>query len=320
MNSEVRLSTASLIARLASSPPRYGEEEGGTVGLRLEILGEAVQADACALVWISLRDETVTLLGGRGLRDPSSVPGWVQPSGYLARAASECRHIQHVFSTQPPPGDPFLSAEGTEQLLLACMEGAGVLAIRRTDTPFSTAEISRFAAVSYVLNMEMIRGLTHGGGKGSGARDPVTGLGLFPEFHRTLGRELSRNRRKTGRVTAGILSLEPGEGQGPGEEDVVFVAGVLARQLRDFDTIVRYSGRELAFILPDLGGEEAARVVDRVLKEIISEKEGTLPSIHIGFSSYPDDATTVERIIETAEAAVNLAREKGTYAVSRWND
>ena len=61
-------------------------------------------------------------------------------------------------------------------------------------------------------------------------------------------------------------------------------------------------------------------VMDRVLKVIIEGKEKILPAIRIGFSSYPEDATTVERLIETAEAAVNLARDKGRFAVSRWKD
>jgi diguanylate cyclase (GGDEF)-like protein len=121
-------------------------------------------------------------------------------------------------------------------------------------------------------------------------------------------------------VTVAILSLDPGDGGAPGEGEVEFAARVLKEELRNFDTITRYSRRELAFILPDLGGDEALKVMERVLGAITSERPQDLPAIHVGFSSYPENATTVERLIETAEAAVNLARDKGPSSISRWKE
>jgi len=266
----------------------------------------------------------VTVLVGAGMHTASESSRTKQHSVFLTQLASGCGDHQTVFSPETIPEDPFLAAEGAHRLLLSCTGlGAGqvgTLAIRRGGEDFTPLEISRFGAISYVLNLEMRCRLILEDNTRFGTRDPVTGLGLFPQFHLTLGRELSRNRRKAGQVTAGIVSLEPGDGQDPEEEDVVFVAEALAEQFRDFDTIVRYSRRELALILPDIGGEEAFGVVDRVLKAIIPGGERTLPPIHIGISSYPEDASTVERLIETAEAAVNLAREKGPFAISRWKD
>ena len=323
MASEHFPSLTSLVNRLASSP-FPGDGKKVVPGLQLEVLGEAVNADAFALLKVSVHEEMVTVLEGAGLHTSPEGSRTRQHSVFLTRLASGCGDHQFVFSPESIPEDSFLAAEETRRLLLACTGfGAcqvGTLAIRRGGEGFSPLEINRFGAIAYVLNLEASWRLILEENTRFGVRDPVTGLGLFPQFHLTLGKELSRNRRKVGKVTAGILSMEPEDGQDPEEEDVLFVAEALVEQFRDFDTIVRYSRRELAFILPDIGGEEAYGAVERVLKAIIPGGERALPAIHIGFSSYPEDASTVERLIEKAEAAVNLAREKGPFAISRWKD
>ena len=62
------------------------------------------------------------------------------------------------------------------------------------------------------------------------------------------------------------------------------------------------------------------RVVQRVLGEIISSLGGAekTPDIYVGLSCYPEDGSTVERLIEMAEAAMNKAVEESTPGVYRW--
>jgi GGDEF domain-containing protein len=323
MNSDASPSLESLVNRLMTSP--FENEEGQDArGSRLEVLAECIEADAFALLRIRAEEESVVLLEETGMRTSPDKSPVKHRSVFLTQLASEGGNRHAVFSPELGPEDPFLTGEGAVGVILSCVDSVagkvGTIAVRRGGKDFSPSEISRFGALAYVINLETKLRLVLEEKSGLPGCDPATGLGLFPDFYRTLGMELSRNRRKAGEVTAGILNLEPVEGRIPEEGDVAAVAGILGEQLRDFDTVFRYSSRELGFILPDIGGEEAFGVVERVFGKIMSVVEKEFYEVFIGYSSYPEDASTIERLIETAEAAVNLAREKGSFSISRWKD
>jgi len=155
----------------------------------------------------------------------------------------------------------------------------------------------------------------------SRSTDELTGLGLFSDFQNTMTKELSRARRGGRAVTMGIMAVVPQEGASK-DEALLNVTRTFQDQLRDFDTLTRYGSLEFALILPDLKSAEGVRVVDRVLKEMVSSlgDEGSEPDIYVGLSCYPDDSATVERLIEMAEAEMNRARDGARPGVYRWEE
>lgn len=321
-----RSSLVVLINRLTSIP-FSGDEEA--MQARLEILDAAVEADTLVLFRMPVGEGVVRVLAEKGLTVPVErfSEGIVSPR--IAGLISNCRDTQVVSAKGPFTGDPFLVDAGAKWLLMACAkagpEYVATIALRHREKAFVKREWDRFSAVAQVLNLQMYCLLADEEAARLRINDPVTGLGRFPVFHQTLGKELSRARRRSGKVSVGILALSAGgytvpEEGVPGNETILFVAEVLKSQMRNFDTIVRYSPHEFALILPDIGGPEVLKVMDRVLGVIKSEAGEVCPQVHIGLSCYPEDASTVERLIETAEAAVNLAREKGQSAVSRWKE
>jgi diguanylate cyclase (GGDEF)-like protein len=119
----------------------------------------------------------------------------------------------------------------------------------------------------------------------------------------------------------GIMSIDAAYSQK--EKDAVLnIASAFGKQLRNFDTLDRYGSCELAFILPELKSSESVRVLERVVRETVSSlgTQGDVPDIYIGLSCYPEDAATVERLIEMAEAAMNRAVEASTSGVFRWTE
>ena len=94
----------------------------------------------------------------------------------------------------------------------------------------------------------------------------------------------------------------------------------MVKQLRNFDTVIRYSSAEFALILPDIGGGNAEKVMSRVVDVVRSSNGREAVSLYAGLSCYPEDGSTAERLIETAEAALNKAVEERSMKVTRWKE
>lgn len=317
-----RTSLSRLINRILDLPLC---EDGRTMEDRLKILAETVNADAFAMLQIHPGKGDARILGGSGLQTP--VDKWQMQieTPFLAEQTANFPDVPALAVVDSFADDPFLDGEGVRSLLFkpavvgeVCL---ATIALRRKKRPFTVSEIERFATVSGVINMSEL--LCHLPGEQDTLRgtDKLTGLGLFTDLHETMVKELSRARRGGGTVTMGILSVVP-RGSVSADDALLDVTRTFLDQLRNFDTLVRYSSMELAFILPDLRSAEGVRVVDRVMGEIVSSLggEGSAPDIYVGLSCYPEDGATVERLIEMAEAAMNQAHEESRPGVYRWEE
>jgi diguanylate cyclase (GGDEF)-like protein len=314
---------ATLITRLITLRP-CGKVE--VVAGFLDILDQAVSADAFTLLRVDAGNGSVQILGGRGLLTPED--RWSQhlEAPQVAKQAANFPDMPAIATVGSFACDPLLAEEQARSL---AMSSAGIgekylmtLAIRREEKPFSDQEIQWFAAVAGVINLvECCRHLEQDR-ENRQERDTLTGLGLFSAFHEGLVKELSRARRGTGSVTIGILSMENAENVTPPDDEIVVVAEVLKEQLRNFDTLTRYSSTEFSVILPDLEVVEGVKVMERVQGEIeVALVPFTEPPwTCIGLAGYPDDAASMERLIEMAEAAANGAREAGGSTVRRWKE
>jgi diguanylate cyclase (GGDEF)-like protein len=317
-----RTSISRLINRLMAQLPCEG---GAAMEGHFKILGETVDADAFAILQIHPGKGDARILGGSGLRTPIDKWQMQLETPYLAEQSANFSDVPALAVEGSFADDPFLGGEGVRSLLFKpvvvgemCL---ATIALRRDKRTFKKNEIERFAAVSGVINMLGL--FSHFLEEHDALRstDKLTGLGLFSEFHETMVKELSRARRGGGTVTMGILSVVP-QGSVSTDNALLDVTRTFQGQLRNFDTLVRYGSMELAFILPDLRSAEGLRVVDRVMREIVSSLggEGKAPNIYVGLSCYPEDSATVERLIEMAEAAMNQAHEESRPGVYRWEE
>jgi diguanylate cyclase (GGDEF)-like protein len=87
-------------------------------------------------------------------------------------------------------------------------------------------------------------------------------------------------------------------------------AAIFKRQLRDYDLVVRNGGDEFVIALPGTPPSDAARTADRIRKEIAAYAKQTIGKncaqlgVSVGVASYPDDATTPESLLASADAAM----------------
>lgn len=99
--------------------------------------------------------------------------------------------------------------------------------------------------------------------------------------------------------------------------DVVLgsIGEVLKKNVREQDVVARYGGEEFAVILPDVSGEEAFNIGNRLrdaVENTYFDGEENQPNgkitISVGVSSYPLKAKTKKELINTADDALYRAK------------
>jgi diguanylate cyclase (GGDEF)-like protein len=99
------------------------------------------------------------------------------------------------------------------------------------------------------------------------------------------------------------------------------LAAILKQDVvRDTDMAARYGGEEFAVILEGTDTEGAAKLADRIRKDlekaVFRTELGKLRvTISMGVSTYPDHAVSKEDLIERADIALYAAKEGGRNQV-----
>ncbi|NLI91262.1 MAG: GGDEF domain-containing protein [Peptococcaceae bacterium] len=93
------------------------------------------------------------------------------------------------------------------------------------------------------------------------------------------------------------------------------VANIAKQNIRGFDLLGRYGGDEFLIILPGTTVADALYVAERFRKKVSSESE---ISVSVGVAAFPEDGTTVQKLIETADAGLYESKRLGKNAVSHF--
>ena len=106
-----------------------------------------------------------------------------------------------------------------------------------------------------------------------------------------------------------------------GDEVLRQVSQLLKSSIRKADIICRYGGEEITIILPHTSNENAYILANKLCKIIgehkfvVSKNLTVNVTISLGVSSYPDSATDVAKLIETADKIMYNAKETGRNKV-----
>ncbi|MDP3703395.1 MAG: GGDEF domain-containing protein [Candidatus Omnitrophota bacterium] len=161
--------------------------------------------------------------------------------------------------------------------------------------------------------------------------DSLTGLSVRGYFMDRAREELSRSKRHTLFCTLLMTDLdrfkEKNDTFGHLVGDVVLkdVAQLLKRNLREVDLIARYGGEEFILLLIETDIEQAMPIAQRLkqlveLHPIRAYDELLTQTISIGLAAYPNDAHTLEALIERADQALYAAKHAGRNRVFRWDE
>jgi len=111
-------------------------------------------------------------------------------------------------------------------------------------------------------------------------------------------------------------------GHPAGDEALRTVARFIAEDRRAVDVVARYGGEEFAILLHDVAKPAAVEVAEKIRERIsaatiagASAQPLGKMTVSIGVALCPDDATTAEGLLESADVALYRAKKGGRDTV-----
>ncbi len=162
--------------------------------------------------------------------------------------------------------------------------------------------------------------------------DPLTGLLNRRYFQERLTEEIERSRRHKAPVSLVIMDIDDFKtfndtyGHPGGDEILKIFTRNLRNSIRTIDVAARWGGEEFTIILPQTGKEEAAILAERVRREVEREEEfgvkfGARPfTVSMGVAAYPEDASTLDDLIASADRALYAAKGSGKNRVRTFGE
>jgi diguanylate cyclase (GGDEF)-like protein len=158
-------------------------------------------------------------------------------------------------------------------------------------------------------------------------QDPLTGLSNQRYLIDTLQREIHRASRNKSSVSLMLLDLDDFTafnrrlGNEQGDRMLQAVAGVLQASFRGSDVCSRMHGQRFGVLLPDAALEDARRRAGELLALIASLRVAGHADIQpkvsacAGIAAFPAHADTPAALLDGAEAALHLAKQRGPGSV-----
>ena len=154
-------------------------------------------------------------------------------------------------------------------------------------------------------------------------RDPLTGLCQRDLFHELAEHQLEVIRREHGSLAVLALDVDNMKavndhfGHAAGDKVLKEIASMLGLELRGIDISARFGGDEFVALLPGVDGVQAEQVASRLLGTINHSSElqqwhaiASL-SLSIGLAVYPENGSTLQELLDTADAALLQAKAQG---------
>jgi diguanylate cyclase (GGDEF)-like protein len=163
-------------------------------------------------------------------------------------------------------------------------------------------------------------------------QDELTGLANRRALEQMLASEVTRALRH-GRPLSILMAdvdhfktINDTYGHRSGDQVLRELARLLAEKLRSIDRAARYGGEELFVMMPDTPLEEARRVAERIrlaaeAHTFVVDPEDDEPPIElhltasVGVAGLPDNAETLEGLVEVADRALYEAKRTGRNRV-----
>lgn len=153
--------------------------------------------------------------------------------------------------------------------------------------------------------------------------DPLTGLANYRQLTTALDAEIRRAER-TGRSFAVLLCdldamkhVNDQYGHVAGNRALCRLADALRLSCRSIDTAARYGGDEFAIVLPEAGASEARVVERRICEHLARDPERPSLSLSVGTAVYPQDGTTIDHLIRTADRDLYQMKPRGPVGTGR---
>ena len=163
------------------------------------------------------------------------------------------------------------------------------------------------------------------------AQDSKTGLLTAEEWQTRVAAELVRNARSREPFAVLMVDLDRFKkvndtyGHVAGDAVLRTVAMTITGQLRAYDSVGRWGGEEFVVLLPQIPGDDARDVAERIRVAVgaltvtvtVSESTHVITdlSASVGVACFPDAATTVDGLVHVADERMYQAKRAGRNTV-----
>lgn len=152
--------------------------------------------------------------------------------------------------------------------------------------------------------------------------DYLTGLWNMRMFTSLLVNELSRSvrfKRNFSVMMLDVDNLKPVNdtyGHESGSNLIKLIGDTIKKTLRDYDIVGRFGGDEFMVLLPNTMPDQAMATAERIRKAVYSAElivpDGSVSvSTSIGIALYPDHGAEAEELINKADRALYVSKNKG---------
>ena len=159
-------------------------------------------------------------------------------------------------------------------------------------------------------------------------RDPMTGLFNRRYLEPTLAREVAKAQHERSSLAVMVIDVDHFKkvndtyGHQAGDAVLTELGRLLREGCRGEDVACRFGGEEFVVMVPRLGAEGAAERAEawrRAFAAAAVAHEGELitATLSIGLALYPDNGSTAEELIGSADAALYRAKHGGRNRVER---
>lgn len=162
-------------------------------------------------------------------------------------------------------------------------------------------------------------------------RDALTGVFNRRYLEESLGRELARVKRTGEPLSVAMLDIDhfkqfnDAHGHAAGDRMLQSLAAILQGNTRAGDIVCRYGGEEFAVVLPGASAEIARARMEFCRKAFEREAldydgQELRSTLSAGIATFPTDGDQVNLILDRADKALYVAKEKGRNQVSSYSE
>lgn len=307
-----------------------------TLGLTLDAVEDILKADRCSILLLDKNTNELVLRAARGtragavgklrLRSDQGLAGEALRSGLPVNVPDTDR--EPLFVPSPQGYDKIRSMLVVPLLVDGHRMGVINISSVKQQRTFNERELSAIKLVATYAALALENAGILEEKEREATTDGLTGLYNYRFFQSRL-EEMAEQGERLCLVWMDLDFFKEYNdtfGHLKGSEVLKRLAGIITGAVENKSPVVtRYGGDEFAIILPGSrikeGLDEAERIRSAIYETDFSEGRPGAKRISasIGLACYPDDARSPRELVEKADQAMYLAKERGKNRIAYWH-